>query len=118
MQIKLKDETILKCVEFNTGINGASEVMFVLEGDYLVVKPLLTKENLSSFEEIRDEIIIGVFNGYDTITNLSSVLNTEDETKSIIVVSLKLTAVTDVVLAMQEQIKILNAQMESLKSTS
>ena len=32
MQIKLKDETILKCVEFNTGINGASEGNVCIRG--------------------------------------------------------------------------------------
>ena len=81
-RLKLKDETILECIEFNTGINGASEVMFVLVGDYFKIKPLLTKENLSYFEETENDIIIGTFNGYDTITNLSFVLNKEDEAKS------------------------------------
>ena len=114
MQLKLKDETILECIEFHPGINGASEVMFILEGDYLIIKPLLTKENLSYFEKIRDDGESEIFNGYDKITNLSSISNVENEAKSTIIVSVQLTTVIDALTTLQKENSEMKEQMKTL----
>ena len=112
MQIKLKDETILKCIEFNPGINGASEVMFVLEGKYSEVESSLTKDNLSYFEKINDDNTVEILSGYDKIINLTSKLNVEDRSKSIIVVSLQLTSVADTITLLKDENKAMKKQMD------
>ena len=114
MQIKLKDGTMLKCIEFNPGINGVSEVMFILEGNYAEVESQLTKDNISYFEKINDDKTVEILSGYDKITKLTSILNIENRSKSTIVVSLQLTSIIDTITLLQEQNSIMQKQINNL----